>query len=170
LIVTAALELSTNQVTHFYSEKKDTAEMIKLLEVLLEKYAGVAKIYFSWDAASWHASKALYRRAKQVNSPECRAEHGTPLVELAPLPACAQFLNVIESVFSGMSRAVIQNSDYESAEAAKAAIDRHFADRNAFFRANPRRAGKKIWGKETTPSEFSTSNNCKDRHRCFFGL
>jgi transposase len=170
LIVTAALELSTNQVTHFYSEKKDTAEMIKLLEVLLEKYAGVAKIYFSWDAASWHASKALYRRVEQVNSPECRAEHDTPLVELAPLPACAQFLNVIESVFSGMSRAVIQNSDYESAEAAKAAIDRHFADRNAFFRANPRRAGKKIWGKETTPSAFSASNNCKDRHRCFFGL
>jgi hypothetical protein len=59
LILTAALELSTNQVTHFYSEKKDTAEMIKLHEVLLEKYAGVAKIYFSWDAASWHASKAL---------------------------------------------------------------------------------------------------------------
>jgi hypothetical protein len=29
LIVTAALELSTNQVTHFYSEKKNTEEMIK---------------------------------------------------------------------------------------------------------------------------------------------
>ena len=38
LIVTAALELSTNPMTHFYSEKKNTAEMIKLLEVLLEKY------------------------------------------------------------------------------------------------------------------------------------
>jgi len=30
LIVTAALELSTNQVTHFYSDKKNTAEMINL--------------------------------------------------------------------------------------------------------------------------------------------
>jgi DDE superfamily endonuclease len=170
LIVTAALELSTNQVTHFYSDHKNTAEMIKLLEVLLEQYAGVARIYFSWDAASWHASKALYQRVEQVNSPEYRAEHGTPPVELAPLPACAQFLNVIESVFSGMSRAVIRNSDYESVEAAKAAIDRHFADRNAYFRANPKRAGKKIWGQETTASEFSASNNCKDRHRCFFGF
>jgi hypothetical protein len=35
LIVTAALELSTNQITHFYSEKKNTDEMIKLLDVLL---------------------------------------------------------------------------------------------------------------------------------------
>jgi transposase len=170
LIVTAALELSTNQVTHFYSEKKNTAEMIRLLEVLLKEYAGVAKIYFSWDAASWHASKALAERVAEVNAPAYRAEHGAPLVELVPLPAGAQFLNVIESVFSGMSRAVIRNSDYESIEACKGAIDRHFADRNAFFRANPRRAGRKIWGKENTPSEFSASNNCKDRHRCFFGI
>jgi transposase len=170
LIVTAALELSTNQVTHFCSEKKNTAEMIKLLDVLLKDYACIAKISFSWDAASWHASKALYKRVEEVNSPENRARHRTPLVELVPLPSCAQFLNVIESVFSGMSRAVIQNSDYESVEACKAAIDRHFADRNAFFRANSRRAGRKIWGKETTPSEFSESNNCKDPHQCFFGF
>ena len=59
LILTAALELATNQVTHFYSEKKNTAEMIKLLEVLLVQYAGCDKIYLSWDAASWHASKKL---------------------------------------------------------------------------------------------------------------
>jgi hypothetical protein len=169
LIVTAALELSTNQVTHFYSEKKNSAEMIRLLEVLLKEYAGVASIYFSWDGASWHASKALAERVAEVNAPEYRAEHGTPLVELAPLPAGAQFLNVIESVFSGMWRAIIQNSDYESVEVAKKAIDRHFAERNAFFRANPRRAGKKIWGKEKAPSEFSASNNCKDPHRSFFG-
>jgi hypothetical protein len=30
-ICTAALELSTNQVTHFYSKRKNTAEMIKML-------------------------------------------------------------------------------------------------------------------------------------------
>jgi hypothetical protein len=91
-------------------------------------------------------------------------------VERAPLPAGAQFLNVIESVFSGMSRAVIRNSDDESVEAVKAAIDRHFAERNAYFRANPRRAGKKVWGRENTPSELSASNNCKDRHRCFYRI
>ena len=37
LILTAALELSENQVTHFYSDRKNTDEMLKLLEVLLEK-------------------------------------------------------------------------------------------------------------------------------------
>jgi hypothetical protein len=35
LIITAALELSTNQITHFYSEKKNTDEMIRLLELLI---------------------------------------------------------------------------------------------------------------------------------------
>lgn len=170
LIITAALELSTNQVTHFYSEKKNTAEMIRLLEVLLEEYKGIDKMYFSWDAASWHASKALYKRVEEINSPEYRSEHGTPLVELAPLPSCAQFLNVIESVFSGMARAIIHNSDYESVEACKAAIDLYFAERNAFFRANPKKAGRIIWGKEITPSTFSPANNCKDRYYSYFGM
>ena len=59
LIVTAALELSTNQITHFYSPAKNTAEMVKLLHKLVEVYADQECIYFSWDAASWHASKAL---------------------------------------------------------------------------------------------------------------
>ena len=40
--------------------------------------------------------------------------HGTARVELAPLPASAQFLDVIESVFSGLARAIIHNSDYSS--------------------------------------------------------
>src|ERR1700693_1190167 len=57
LIVTAALELSTNQVTHFYSEKKNSREMIKLLDILTTKYFGCERISFSWDAASWHVSK-----------------------------------------------------------------------------------------------------------------
>ena len=59
LIITAALELQTNQVTHFYSKKKNTDEMIKLLDLLLIKYSYLRKIYLSWDAASWHVSKNL---------------------------------------------------------------------------------------------------------------
>jgi len=170
LILTAALELSTNQVTHFYSEKKNTAEMIKLLDLLLVQYADCDKIYFSWDAASWHASKALNRRVDEINSPEYKAQHRCPLVELVPLPSCAQFLNVIESVFSGMAKAIIHNSDYESLEACKAAIDRYFAERNAFFKAHPKRAGRMIWGKESIPSRFSPSNNCKNPKYLFLGF
>jgi hypothetical protein len=170
LILTAALELSTNQVTHFYSEKKNTAEMIKLLDVLLVQYANCDKIYFSWDAASWHASKALNKRVDEINSPGYKDQHRCPLVELVPLPSCAQFLNVIESVFSGMAKAIIHNSDYESLEACKASIDRYFEDRNAFFKANPKRAGKTIWGKESIPSQFSPSNNCKNPKYLFLGF
>ncbi len=70
LIVTAALELSENQVVHFYSAKKNTSEMLKMLEMLLVRYADQACLYFSWDAASWHASKELYKRVDEINSPE----------------------------------------------------------------------------------------------------
>ena len=79
-----------------------------------------------------------------------------------PLPAGAQFLNVIESVFSGMAKGVIHNSDYPSTEAAMDAIDRYFKDRNDHFVRCPKRAGRKIWGQERVPSDFSEANNCKD--------
>lgn len=162
LILTAALELSENQVTHFYSKRKNTKEMLKLLETLLVGYADQACIYFSWDAASWHASKKLYERVEEINSPEYTATHKSPLVRLAPLPSCAQFLNVIESVFSGMARAILHNSDYQSVDACKAAIDRHFRERNQHFKSCPKRAGNKIWGKELVPPVFDEANNCKD--------
>lgn len=162
LICTAALELSENQVTHFYSDKKNTDEMIKLLEILLLNYKTCEKIYFSWDAASWHASKKLKEKIKEVNNFAYREKNNTPLVELAPLPASAQFLNVIESVFSGMAKAIIHNSNYKSVDECKLAIDRYFSDRNVYYKKNPKRAGNKIWGKEKNKPVFDETKNFKD--------
>ena len=160
MIMTAALELSGNQITHFYSDKKNTTEMIRMMDVLLDQYADRKTIYLSWDAASWHVSKKLRKRIEEHNA--TAKQGGRPRVETAPLPAGAQFLNVIESIFSGMARAVIHNSDYATLEDTKAAIDGYFADRNNEFRKNPRRAGDRIWGKELVPAVFSDSQNCKD--------
>jgi transposase len=162
LICTAALELSTNQITHFYSKTKDTKEMIKLLEVLLKEYSEEDRIYLSWDAASWHISKELYNKVGEVNGPGYRDQHKIPIVELVPLPVSAQFLNVIESVFSGMAKAIIHNSDYQSIDECRSAIDLYFRERNKYFSQYPKRAGNKIWGKELVKSVFSETNNCKD--------
>lgn len=162
LILTAALELSTNQVTHFYSKKKDTDEMVRLLDVLLKEYKGCTRVYLSWDAASWHISKKLNERVDEVNNPVYRRKHKTAEVVIVPLPASAQFLNVIESLFSGMARAIIHNSDYGSVDEAKSAIDRYFGERNKHFRDHPKVAGRKIWGNERVPSEFDEAQNCKD--------
>ena len=160
MILTAALELSRNQVTHFYSLKKNTDEMIKMADLLRQQYRGCRSIYLSWDAASWHVSRKLVAHLKTANKEAVR--DGYPLVWTAPLPAGAQFLNVVESVFSGMSRAIIHNSDYGSLNAAKDAIDLYFRQRNDHFLRDPRRAGYKIWGKERVPSEFQEGQNCKD--------
>jgi len=162
IIVTAALELSTNQVTHFFSKNKNTTEMIKLLNVLIKNYKNEDCIYFSWDAASWHASKELYKKVDEINCLEYRKEHRNPLVKLAPLPSCAQFLNVIESVFSGMARAIIHNSNYASVEECKIAIGRYFEERNQNYKENQKKAGNRIWGKELVEPVFQESNNCKD--------
>jgi transposase len=159
LIVTASIELRSNQITHFFSAKKNTDEMIRMMLALVAQYSNYRKLYLSWDAASWHISKKLFEFIDEHN---CIAGSRGPLVETAPLPARAQFLNVIESIFSGMSRAVIRNSDYQSVDDAKAAIDRYVCERNAHFKNHPRRAGNKVWGKEPGTTSFSEFNNCKD--------
>jgi hypothetical protein len=157
VILTAAIELSSNQVSHFYSEKKNTAEMIRMMNLLIQQYKDRSRIYLSWDAPSWHVSKELNERIEKHNNAA-----SSPIVVVAPLPARAQFLNVIESVFSGMARAIIHNSNYKSPEDAKIAIDKYFDERNRHFKEHPRKAGKKIWGKERVPPSFCQSNNCKD--------
>lgn len=160
LILTAALELSSNQVTHFYSKAKNTTEMIIMTNVLIDKYSDCRKLYLSWDAASWHMSKELIEFI-EVHNVNCKIKLH-PEIELAPLPASAQFLNIIESVFSGMARAIIHSSDYQSVKEAKEAIDRYFLERNQHYKDHPKRAGKKIWGMERVSNKFDPSNNCKD--------
>jgi hypothetical protein len=96
LIMTAALELSQNQITHFYSPRKDTGEMLRMLAKLIQEYKHKSRIYLSWDAASWHISKMLLGYVDQHNDAIIKGENAGPTVALAPLPSGAQFLNVIE--------------------------------------------------------------------------
>jgi hypothetical protein len=160
LILTAALELGTNQITHFYSEKKNTQEMIKMIDSTRRGASEKTAIYFSRDAASWHMSKALNNHVVFLNG--WAAYDNAPRVVLVPLPARAQFLNVIESVFSGMARAVIHNSNFGGVNEAKKLIDGYIEQRNLYFLRHPKRAGNKIWGCEKFPSAFNETRNFKD--------
>src|ERR1700716_4183056 len=99
-------------------------------------------------------SKMLYAQVAKHNDAITRGDLAGPIVDLAPLPAGAQFLNVIESVFSGMARAIIANSNYQSVEKARAAIERYIQDRNEKFRSSPKRAGGKIWGWSANLHDF----------------
>jgi hypothetical protein len=118
--------------------------MMRLLEILYNQYQTNSKLYVTWDAVSWHNSTALMDWLDDFNRTSRQAGVG-PIIELVPLPTSAQFLNVIEGVLSGMTRAVINNSDYSAPDDMKVAISRHFTERNKRFRDNPRRAGKAIW-------------------------
>jgi hypothetical protein len=82
ITMTAAIELSSNLVTHFYSSQKNIEEMIRMMKVLVDKYRERKRIYLSWDAASWHVSKRLTEQIEEHNT------SGTwPVVATAPLPA-----------------------------------------------------------------------------------
>ena len=144
VILAAALSATTNQVTWIYEDSKDTSGMIDLAELLFNQHHNATRIFLTWDAASWHRSERLSDWLDSFNF-ETRVRNYGPAVELVPLPTSSQFLNVLEAVFSGMKRAVIHNSDYRNTDEMKGAISRHFSERNAYFKENPKRAGKKIW-------------------------
>lgn len=139
-----ALEAATNQVTLAFTSNRKAPVVLSFLNELVRKYQSLSKLYLTWDALSMHSSGAINAWITQNNQ---RSEEtgAVPLVEVVPLPAKAQFLNVVESVISGLKRAVIVNSDYPSAEAMQAAIYKHFEARNRYYLDNPKRAGNKIW-------------------------
>jgi transposase len=140
----AALSATTNQMTWTFTKTKYTRSMASLLEILYDQYQTYSRLYVAWDAVSWHNSGELTTWLDQFNEITRRRASG-PVIELVPLPTSAQFLNVIEGIFSGMTRAVIDNSDYGRPEDMKLAISRYFSDRNQRFREHPQRAGKAIW-------------------------
>jgi transposase len=139
-----ALCARTNQVSWLYCASKDSRAMIDITEVLFNQYHAMRTLYLTWDAASWHSSDEFVTWLNAFNNISMENDDG-PRIEVLPLPANAQFLDVIESVFSGMKKAVIHNSNYQSSDEMKGAISRHFRERNTFFSENPKRAGKKIW-------------------------
>lgn len=139
----AALEAVTNQMTWVFGNDKSSSTMLQLLNAISERHRQCDKLYLTWDAITMHYSHAVTKWVDEHN----QATEG-PEIEVVPLPISAQFLNVIEAVFSGMKRAVICNSDYASVDEMQKAIALHFEERNAFYRANPKRAGNKIWDKQ----------------------
>jgi transposase len=144
IVLAGALSATTNQMTWCYVQSKDTTAMIDLIELLYSEHREKTHLYITWDAASWHDSILLVDWLDAFNLKTTETKEG-PLITLVPLPSCSQFLNVIESVFGVMKKAVIHHSHYESVRQMKSAISQHFRERNAYFKDNPRRAGKKIW-------------------------
>ncbi len=147
VMLIGGLEALSNQMTWTWIDNKGVDTMCTFIKILHREYTTFSKLYLTWDALSSHRSKSVSKLIDQLNNDAIKRGTG-PCIEIVPLPNNSQFLNVIESVFSGMKKAVVHHSDYQSTEEMKAAISRHFADRNAFFKENPKRAGNKIWDKQ----------------------
>ena len=144
LTMAAALSATANQVTWLYTPAKDSRAMVTLIELLFNQHMSAKRLYITWDCASWHDSVLLVEWLDELNAETQRVGFG-PVVHLIPLPTSAQFLDVLEAVFSGMKRAVVHHSNYDSINAMKGAISRHFSkgmNTSATIRSE---LGKKIW-------------------------
>lgn len=142
----SALEAQTNQVTWRFISGKNTSAIVSLLKEIHQQYSHCGRICVTWDALSTHHAGGVNSWIALANARS--KDEGTPVIEVCPLPSNAQFLNVVESTFSSLRRAVIHNSDYASKEEMKEAIRLYFEERNAYFLQNPKRAGNKIWDRE----------------------
>lgn len=138
-----ALNAIENQVAWFYIDSKDTGAVISMLTALYFAHLNCSTIYVTWDCASWHSSKELQDHIEEING-----NPTGPGLKILPLPKKAQYLNVIESVFSGLKKAVIHNSDYQNVHEMQKAISGHFHARNDHYWENPKRVGNKIWDAE----------------------
>jgi hypothetical protein len=159
IVLAGALCATTNQLTWCFTQSKDTTAMIDLIELLSSEHRDKTRLYITWDSASWHDSASLVDWLDAFNLKTKKTNEG-PLITLVPLPSRSQFLNVIESAFGVMKKAVIHHSDYQNAHEMKTAISRHFRERNAYFADNPRRAGKKLWETEffRDPQNLTSGN------------
>jgi transposase len=140
----AALEAVSNQLTWIFTDNKKASSIVALIEALARNNASCPTFYLTWDAISAHSSKEVMGWIGDHNS-----TGKVPHIEVVPLPSKSQFLNVIEAVFGGMKKAVICNSDYATRHEMENAIACHFVDRNKYFVENPKRAGNKIWDKQS---------------------
>lgn len=138
-----ALDAVKNQITWLFTKNKNTDAVVCLIKILYFKYHKYSMLNLTWDCASWHKSKELQKYLDELNNRE-----DGPIINVVPLPKRAQYLNIIESIFSAMKRAVIFNSNYGSEYEMKVAISKYFQARNKKYKDNPKRAGNKIWGKE----------------------
>jgi len=134
------IEALSNQLVWRFISRRDSQTIISFLNQIVNEYSASPRICITWDAVSSHNSMAVKRWIEETNRDKQK-----PKIELYPLPSKAQFLNVAESIFSGTRKAVIHNSDYQSVGEMRAAVNRHFEERNAFYMKNPKRAGNKIW-------------------------
>ena len=60
LTLVGALELSTNQITHFYSNRKSTAEMIELMHLLLHRYCDQSLVVLVMGCCVMACFKRVY--------------------------------------------------------------------------------------------------------------
>jgi DDE superfamily endonuclease len=90
-----------------------------------------------WDPASWHLAKALQERIRAHNRQVDRTGQGVKIVPVVT-PVQVFWLNPVEAFIGHAKGRVLPCRQFETEEHQKAALDRHWLDRNLLRAHVPR--------------------------------
>lgn len=119
-----AYEATKKIILWKFINQKNSEAVIEILKLIIRYARHKKQVYVTWDSASWHDSKSLKDFLESHNTSNALK------IIILPLPSKAQYLNTIESYFSGMKKAIIHNSDYQSRDEMINGIERYFREKN----------------------------------------
>lgn len=126
IVVFGALKTNPGKVYHHINKNKRYKALKYFLLRLVKLYKEMKRIYFIWDNARVHETKALVKWIKDWNN-----KIKTTEIEVLPLPTYSPWLNPIEPVFGDLYKKIIAGSNFRwSCNMAKS-IHKYFQHRNS---------------------------------------
>lgn len=124
IVVFGALKTNPGKVYHHINNNKRYKVLKYFIWRIVKLYRNMKKIYFIWDNAKVHETKALGKMIKYWNKIK------TPKIEILPLPTYSPWLNPIEPVFGDLYKKVVTGSNFRWPKDMSSSIHKYFHRRN----------------------------------------
>jgi transposase len=124
IVVFGALKTNPGKIYHHIDNNKRYKILKYFIWRIVKLYRKMKKIYFIWDNAKVHETKALEKGIEYWNKIK------TPKIEILPLPTYSPWLNPIEPVFGDLYKKVVAGSNFRWPKDMADSIHKYFHRRN----------------------------------------
>ena len=124
IVILGALKTNPGKVYHHIDNNKRYKVVKHLLLRLVRLYKKMRKVYFIWDNAKVHKTKALGKWIDNWN------KRDMVKIEILPMPTYSPWLNPIEPIFGDLYKKVIAGSNFRWPKNMADCIHKYFHHRN----------------------------------------